>query len=169
MSATIHTLPSHPGTDADCSLLAPVPLPPKATASRWEVGANGKPYRRLSTGAVQYLDGSIDFGAASAGPEAVGLDLIAAIGKATDAPALCAALRDFAGALHVDRTLAGLATDGDARLAAAVITDAVCAGADSVGTLRIRAAMFRARCWDCADPQSLALALDGAATVLDAL
>ncbi|WP_458316184.1 hypothetical protein [Mycolicibacterium brisbanense] len=38
-----------------------------------------------------------------------------------------------------------------------------------VGTLRIRAAAFRAGCWDSANPQSLAQALVDAATVLDML
>ncbi len=101
-------------------------------------------------------------------PETAALDLIDAIGEAVlGAAALHTALHDFAGALHVDGALAGLATIGDARIAAATITDAACASDDPVGTLRIRAAAVRAGCWDCADRQGLARALDGAATVLD--
>ena len=47
-------------SDRDCSLLAPVPLPPGATAGPWQLGANGHPYRVLSTGAVQRVNGTID-------------------------------------------------------------------------------------------------------------
>ncbi|MGV0740319.1 amino acid aminotransferase [Mycobacterium syngnathidarum] len=105
-----------------------------------------------------------------ADPETAALDLIVRIAEAVPgAGALRAALHDFAGALHIEAALGGLVTMADARLAAATIAEAACTADDPVGALRIRGAAIRAGCWDCADPESLAQALDGAATVLDAL
>ncbi|TDL01548.1 amino acid aminotransferase [Mycobacterium paragordonae] len=105
-----------------------------------------------------------------ADPETAALDLIVRIGEAVPgAVALRGALQDFAGALHVEGALAGLTTAADARLAAATIAEAACTADDSVAALRIRAAAIRAGCWDCAHPDGLAQALDGAATVLDAM
>ncbi|WP_304113635.1 amino acid aminotransferase [Mycolicibacterium bacteremicum] len=101
-------------------------------------------------------------------PETAALDFIDAIARAVpDAAALRAVLRNLAGALHIDGALAGLATIGDARIAAATITDAAATSDDPVGALRIRAAAVRAGCWDCSDPGGLADALDAAASVLD--
>lgn len=79
------------------------------------------------------------------------------------------ALRDFAGALHVEGALAGLTAAADARLAAATIAEAACTADDPVAALRIRAAAIRAECWDCANPAGLAQALDGAVTVLNVM
>ena len=103
-------------------------------------------------------------------PEAAALDLIVRIGESVPgAVALRAVLNDFAGALHIEGALAGLATMADARLAAATIAEAVGTADDPVGALRIRAAATRAGCWDCTHPEGLASALDGAATVLDVM
>ena len=46
--------------DRDYDLLSPVPLPPGTTAGPWQLDDNGHPYRILSTGAVQRIDGTID-------------------------------------------------------------------------------------------------------------
>lgn len=106
-----------------------------------------------------------------ADPESVALDSLVRIAEAMPggAPALRAALQNFAGALQIEGALAGITTVADARLAAVTIAEAALTAADPVGSLRIRAAAMRARCWDCADPDGLADALDGAATVLDVL
>lgn len=105
-----------------------------------------------------------------ADPESAALDLIIRIGEAVPgAVALHASLRHLASALHIEGALACVATLADARVAAATITEAICTSDDPVGTLRIRAAAMRAGCWDCADPQGLAQALDEAATVVDVL
>ena len=77
-------------------------------------------------------------------------------------------LRDFAGVLHVEGALSDLTAMADARVAAATIPEAACT-ADPVAALGIRAAAIRAGCWDCANPDGLAQALDGAATVLDVM
>ncbi|RUP02131.1 MAG: amino acid aminotransferase [Mycobacterium sp.] len=103
-------------------------------------------------------------------PETAALDYLVRIGEAVPkATALAGALRDFAGALHVEGALAGLSTAADARLAAATIAEAARTADDPVAALRIRAAAIRAGCWDCANPDGLAQALDGAATVLDVM
>jgi hypothetical protein len=103
-------------------------------------------------------------------PETAALDYLVRIGEAVPkATALAGALRDFAGALHVEGALAGLTAAADARLAAATIAEAACTADDPVAALRIRAAAVRAGCWDCANPDGLAQALDGAATVLDVM
>lgn len=103
-------------------------------------------------------------------PESAALDFIVRIGEAVPgAGALRAWLQHLATALQIEGALCSIATLGDARIAAAAITDAVCTAGDPVGALRIRAAAMRAGCWDCADPQGLAQALDAAATVLDVL
>lgn len=103
-------------------------------------------------------------------PETSALDLIVRIGEAVPGAAgLRASLHQLAGALHVDGALAGLTTIGDARIAAATITEVACTADDSVGALRIRAAAVRVGCLNCADPVGLADALDGAATVWDHL
>lgn len=105
-----------------------------------------------------------------ADPESAALDLIVRIAEAVPgAGALLASLQHLASALHIEGALAGIATFGDARIAAAAITEAACTSDDPVGALRIRAAAMRAGCWDCADSQGLAQALDAAATVLDVL
>lgn len=103
-------------------------------------------------------------------PETAALDYLVRIAEAVPgATALHAVVRTFATALHVEGALSGLTTTGDARLAAATIAEAACTADDPVGALRIRAAATRAGCWDCANPAGLAQALDGAATVLDAM
>lgn len=103
-----------------------------------------------------------------ADPETAALDLIVQIAESVPgADALRASLQNLAGVLHLEGALAGLATMDDARLAAATIAEAAVTADDPVGALRIRAAATRAGCSDCTDPRGLALALDGAATVLD--
>ncbi|MCV7005139.1 hypothetical protein [Mycobacterium gordonae] len=103
-------------------------------------------------------------------PETAALGYLVRIAEAVPgATALHAVVRDLATALHVDGALSGLTTTGDARLAAASIAEAAVTADDPVGALRIRAAATRAGCWDCANPEGLALALDGAATVLDVM
>lgn len=101
-------------------------------------------------------------------PETATLDYLVRIAEAVPgATALHAAVRDLATALHVEGALSCLSSAGDARLAAATIAEAACAADDPVAALRIRAAAMRAGCWDCANPEGLAQALDGAAGVLD--
>jgi hypothetical protein len=109
-------------------------------------------------------------GTPPADPQSAALDLIVRIAEALPggAPALRAALQHLAGVLQLECALADLAWD-DVRLAAATIVDAACTADDPVGALRIRAAAMRAGCWDCANPQGLAQALDRAATVLDVM
>jgi hypothetical protein len=106
-------------------------------------------------------------------PEAAALDLIVRIAEAVPrATALRAVLQEFAGALQLEGALTGLAAMSDARLAAAMIVEAVCVADDPVFALRIRAASMRAGCWDdprCGDAEGLAQALDVAASVWDAL
>lgn len=103
-------------------------------------------------------------------PESAALDLIVRIAEAVPgATALHAVVRPLIVALHIEGALASLATLDDARLAAAAIAELAVSADDPVGALRIRAAAFRAGCWDCADPRGLAQALDGAATVLDVM
>ncbi|APE15688.1 hypothetical protein BOH72_11135 [Mycobacterium sp. WY10] len=111
---------------------------------------------------------------AAADPESVALDLIVRIAEALPggAPALRGALQHFAGALQLEGALSGLTTMTDARVAAATIAELACTADDAVGSLRIRAAAIRTGCLsqaDVLDPDGLALALDGAATVLDAM
>ncbi len=104
-------------------------------------------------------------------PESAALDLIVRIGESVPgAAALGTALREFAGALQIESALSSLTTITDARVAAATIAELACTADDAVGSLRIRAAAIRAGCAslaDVLDPDGLALALDGAATVLD--
>lgn len=58
----------------------------------------------------------------------------------------------------------------DARLVAAAVSYDACTAADPVASLRRRAAAVRAgRGPRCVDPAGIALALDGAATVLDVM
>lgn len=103
-------------------------------------------------------------------PESATLDFIVRIGEAVPgAAALRASLRHLTSTLQIEGALSGIATLGDARIAAAAITDAACTASDPVGALRIRAAAVRAGCWACADQQGLAQALDGAATLLDVM
>src|SRR5258708_3288389 len=104
-------------------------------------------------------------------PETAALDLIVRIAEALPdgAPALRAALQHLAGALQIECALAPHAPLADARLAAATIVDAGCTAEDPVGALRIRAAAMRAGCWDCANSQGLAQALDRVASVLDVM
>ena len=46
--------------DRDYDLLSPVPLPPGTMAGPWQLDDNGHPYRVLSTGAAQRVNGTID-------------------------------------------------------------------------------------------------------------
>lgn len=100
-------------------------------------------------------------------PESAALDLLVrAAETATGGTAFRAVLQDLAGALHAESALAGLAW-ADARLVAAAVSFDVCTAAEPVGSLRGRAAAVRAgRGPRCADPASVAQALDAAATVL---
>lgn len=101
-------------------------------------------------------------------PETAALDYLVRIAEAVPgATALRSALQDFASALHVEGALSGLNAVADARLAAATIAEVAITADDPVGALRIRAAAVRAGCRDCANPDGLAQALNGAATVLD--
>ncbi|OBJ58964.1 hypothetical protein [Mycobacterium asiaticum] len=101
-------------------------------------------------------------------PETAALDYLVRIAEAVSgATALHAVVHDLATALHVEGALSGLTAMADAGLAAATIAEAACTADDAVAALRIRAAAARAGCWDCADPDGLAQALDAAATVLD--
>lgn len=82
-----------------------------------------------------------------ADPESAALDFIVRIAEAVPgAAALRASLQHLAGVFQLEGALAGLATEADARLAAATITDATCTVDDPVGALRIRAAAIRAGC-----------------------
>ena len=105
-----------------------------------------------------------------ADPETAALDLLVRIAEAVPgATALRAVLCDFAAALHIEGALAGLSTTADARLAAATIAETLVTAEDPVGTLRIRAAVIRAGCWDCTNPDALAQVLDAAASVRDVM
>ncbi|EFG79568.1 hypothetical protein HMPREF0591_0545 [Mycobacterium parascrofulaceum ATCC BAA-614] len=107
---------------------------------------------------------------APADPESAGLELLVqAAEDATGSTAFRAVLQDLAGALGVERALAGLAWP-DARLVAAAVSFDVCTAPDPVGSLRRRAATVRAgRGPRCANRAGIAQALDVAATVLDVM
>lgn len=104
---------------------------------------------------------------APADPESAGLELLVqAAEDATGSAAFRAVLQDLAGALDVERALAGLAWP-DARLVAAAVSFDVCTAGDPVRSLRGRAAAVRAGRGPCGiDPAGIAQALDVAATVL---
>lgn len=107
-----------------------------------------------------------------ADPETAALDYLVRIGEAVPkATALAGAPRcKTSPAPCTSRAhLPDLTTAADARLAAATIAEAACTADDPVAALRIRAAAIRAGCWDCANPDGLAQALDRAATVLDVM
>lgn len=109
-----------------------------------------------------------------ADPESAALDLIVLIAEALPggARALRGALQHFAGALQLESALSSLTTITDARVAAGTIAEFACTADDAVGSLRIRAAALRAGCWGSeftSDPDGLAQALDGAASVLDVM
>lgn len=75
--------------------------------------------------------------------------------------------KTLAGALDVERALAGLAWP-DARLVAAAVSFDVCNATDPVGSMRRRAAAVRAgRGPRCIDAAGVAGALDVAANVLE--
>jgi hypothetical protein len=107
---------------------------------------------------------------APADPESAALDLLVqAAEAATGSTAFRAVLQDLAGLLQAEGALAGLVWV-DARLVAAAVSFDVCTAADPVGSLRRRAAAVRAgRGPRCANPVSIAQALDVAATVLDVM